>query len=81
MKRHKHRHNRHALLAARSFLRHKRLKAKSKSNNEYKNARKVEKKLVHGVNKVMRQGRANRLELFNNWKTFYDNHGRPIVLI
>lgn len=77
----KHKRNRHALLAQRNYLRRKRLKAKKKQKNPNKNARKVEKRLVRGVDQLMRQERANRIKLFNNWKMYYDNRGHPIVLI
>ena len=44
-------------------------------------SKKVEAKLIRGVNNLMRLNRKNRMKMFNNWKQYYSATGIPLNLI
>lgn len=50
-------------------------------NNENKNSRFMEKNLVKGVNRLMRQEKQGRVQMFNDWKRYYDQSGRQNIVI
>ena len=76
----KNRHKRH-----RKLIHNKRIinnfNYQKKRNDANKNSRKVEKNLIQGVNSIMRQERNNRIQMYNDWKNYYDKQGRQNLVI
>lgn len=59
----------------------KRIDLKKMRNYQNRNSKKVESNLVKGVNKLMKQERKDRVQMFNDWKRYYDAKERQNIVI
>ena len=65
----------------RKMMQHRRNNKTRDLNYQNRNSKKVESNLVKGVNKLMKQERKDRIQMFNDWRRYYDAKGRQNIVI